>query len=435
MVVVICASSVGCRHRAYSDLYVENMASEIRDLEDQLYEYDYQYKLLEQELDSLRAQHYRMSPKPAPELGLDPQPLEFQGPDAFVPAPLGDADPAEEIDAPPAAGPSILDGSPGSSPTTPSQPAGGTEAGSSGSPSVNPPDITLPDAPAGSSEGSLPPLNYPNGSGGARNPFPADDNSASSADEFELTPEELAPPSIEPGVPMPPPTVFRGDRVDNQGVENALERNLSRIEVPTQLASSQTRDREPASLSPVREQTQDQRVVEMAFHSSLTRAANFDEDPDDDGLILVLQPLNTAGEMVPVAADLFVGVLDPSRPEGDQWISRRKYTAGEVQAKIKPIGAQQGIHLTLPWIGPDPEADRVVVFVYYTFPDDRTVVGEKTIFVNNKHGTKTVWAPRSIENPGEASAVRAAAYEQLETSERVVRPAAASSSQPAPEPR
>ena len=37
-----------------------------------------------------------------------------------------------------------------------------------------------------------------------------------------------------------------------------------------------------------------------------------DDEADDDGLYLVLQPLNESGEMVPVAADLSVVILDPS---------------------------------------------------------------------------------------------------------------------------
>ncbi len=37
--------STGCRNRAYSDLYVESMAAEIRQLEDQLYEYDNEYHI------------------------------------------------------------------------------------------------------------------------------------------------------------------------------------------------------------------------------------------------------------------------------------------------------------------------------------------------------------------------------------------------------
>src|SRR5690554_954635 len=52
-----CFALAGCHGRAYRDLYAENMAAEIRDLEDQLYEYDHQYKLLEQQVEVLRQQN------------------------------------------------------------------------------------------------------------------------------------------------------------------------------------------------------------------------------------------------------------------------------------------------------------------------------------------------------------------------------------------
>nr|MCU0710344.1 hypothetical protein [Pirellula sp.] len=51
--IVVLAQS-GCHQRAYNELYVENMASEIRLLEDRVYEYDAEYRALENELEDLR---------------------------------------------------------------------------------------------------------------------------------------------------------------------------------------------------------------------------------------------------------------------------------------------------------------------------------------------------------------------------------------------
>jgi hypothetical protein len=44
----------GCQRRAFTELYVENMASEIRTLEDIVYEYDAEYRAMERELEDLR---------------------------------------------------------------------------------------------------------------------------------------------------------------------------------------------------------------------------------------------------------------------------------------------------------------------------------------------------------------------------------------------
>ena len=49
---VICVLGTGCRQRAYTELYVENMASEIRMLEDRIYEYDAAYLEKDSEYES-----------------------------------------------------------------------------------------------------------------------------------------------------------------------------------------------------------------------------------------------------------------------------------------------------------------------------------------------------------------------------------------------
>ncbi|MCA9138772.1 MAG: hypothetical protein KDB00_18500, partial [Planctomycetales bacterium] len=86
----------GCRGRAHEDLYRAKMANEIRVLEDQLYDADYQNRVLRDELDRIRqgdvphapiddgsiyhqpnAQH---KPKPGGYDVLDPDSMPIQDP-------------------------------------------------------------------------------------------------------------------------------------------------------------------------------------------------------------------------------------------------------------------------------------------------------------------------------------------------------------------
>ncbi len=390
MLLLLFAALPGCASRAYNDLYIENMAAEIRDLEDQLYEYDHEYRILEQELQALRQQNSTLqqslpgaptAPKPhsEPYYQQDPnRPLEFYpGGSSVVPAPTGDSSSSEPQ--------SILE--PESVPAVEStDPAASAPGGQS---SVLPgpaPDATTPRSP------------FPSNS----SPNPSGDSGGDN--EFDFN--DFNPPTIEPGEPMPPPLPVVTD-ASSAGQQPSLELNLSRVEVPALLAS-QRREKSGgddlgksfapqtggATLQPAVEQVTDTRVVELVFHPSLSRAANFDDESDDDGLVLVLQPVNQRGQMVPQAADLSVVVLDPARAGDAARIGRWDYSAREVAGKIQRIGSGQGIHLTLPWNGPDPQADRVVVFARYTYENGRQVIGEKTIFVSNEQGIKTVWAPR-----------------------------------------
>ncbi len=215
-----------------------------------------------------------------------------------------------------------------------------------------------------------------------------------SFDEEGFDPDTLLPPTIEPGEPIPPPKpiMIEGLNAASTAPDVDFDLNQSRIELPAQLAGSS--NGEQATITMATEKVTDRRIVELAFHPSLSRAANFDDRADDDGLYLVLRPTNERGQMVAEAAELTIVVLDPAREGNDSRIGRWDYTAAEVKAKMQPIGSTQGIHLTLPWNGPDPSADRVIVFAKYTFENGRQVIGQKEIFVSSDGGLKSVWAPR-----------------------------------------
>lgn len=388
----MCIALGGCHNRAYNDLYIENMASEIRDLEDQLYEFDYEYRQLEHELAALRAENARLRTSDSP------APTRNNGSSAAN----SGRRPSTRESVPPQAE-SILE-----------------------------PAIELPSDL--STDDLLPPSRSNQSGTNSSDTPPTLNVPMDSGPEFDT--EDLLPPTIEPGEPMPPQQPLGAQRSsDDTFASNALELNLSRIEVPAKLASQiyavddanpddGQADRDAAEseavpfesaaavIKPAVRQVEDNRVVELAFHPTLSRAVNFDDEADDDGLYLVLQPLNESGEMVPVAADLSVVILDPSRENDEARIGRRNYSANEVKAKMQAAGVSQGIHLKLPWNGPDPQADRVLVFVRYTFPDGRQVIGEKTFFVSGEAGVRTVWAPRSSrEHENDASPVVTASYE------------------------
>lgn len=377
--IVTVVASTGCQRRAHTELYVENINARNRDLEDQLYKYDYEYRMLEQELRSLRAENAQL--RNADEGSSSARnPLRF-----FSPRPDAPTE-AEELEG-----------------------AGESESANSSS---EPPSIIESPKP-GMSSGNLPsPPSSSRGSNG-------------DAEPNDFGTEPLAPPTIDPGEAMPPPLPARGNRADNGS--DALQRNLGQVEIPALLASQSKTIEEGedsdaalieltpafggASLRAAVAELTDTRVVELAFHSSLSRAANFDDELDDDGLYLLLQPKNESGQVVPIAADLSVVVLDPARTGKSARISRRDYSANEVKSKLQLSGKHQGIHLTMPWNGPDPEADRVIVFARYTFPDGRQVIGEKTIFVSSEGGLRTVWAPRAESSGEREGSVRSASHE------------------------
>ncbi len=387
------AASVGCRNAAYSELYVENMAAEIRDLEDQLYEYDNEYHVLEQQLQALRAENQQLRQSPVSTPTAQP---------GFLPKASDTNTPRELAPRTAVPEPRNSSGMPNTSNSPKSAPVESI---------LEPPGMTGRSPEQKQQEESLPTL-------------------PSKQSTEEISPDMLDVPTIIPGTPKPPPLPVSKDFTSGESkpARNEMELNLSRIEFPAQFASGPAQ----AQLKLAAEKPSDMRIVEIAFHPTLSRAANFDDEPDDDGLYLVIQPKNVEGQMVPTPASLDIAVLDPSRDEQAARIGRWTYSAAEVKTKLQPLGSNQGIHLTLPWNGPDPGADRVIVFIRYTFPDGRQVVNDKTIFVSTPGSLKTVWVPRSFDG----SPVVTASYgqEELATPPTKVIRAPGLSDEPAPPP-
>jgi len=361
-VALLCALPVGCQRRGYTDLYVDSMATEVRDLQDQLYEYDHEYRLLEQELESLRRANNNVRSSPSgggPAALRNASPLEFLPGDS-LPVPnrtLGNA--RNDL-------PAKNEG-----PQQPTLPSIVTEPeGLRSTPRVAPEEVQP--APAGA-------------------PDIRPEKKADPSTDFDFDADEIMIPSINTGAIRPPPIAPRNLATQP---EQDLEVGLSQIELPLQLASSPFSG-SGAKITEAAEVVKDRRVVELAFHPILCRSVNFDDDEHDDGVFLVLQPRNRAGQFVPSPASLAIEIIDPGRDNETSRIGQWTYSATEVASKIHPIGSQQGIHLTLPWNGPNPKADRITVRATYTYENGRQIAASKEFFISGPGMLKTVWAPRA----------------------------------------
>ncbi|GAB5405984.1 MAG: hypothetical protein Aurels2KO_42150 [Aureliella sp.] len=399
---MITAALAGCRGRARDDIYIETMAAEIRDLEDQCYEYDYEYRRLEQENADLQRRLANAERK-------------LQS---------GDDSSSRSNNRPP----SILN-----------RDASGPS---------EPPPFIPPSSSAPTRENSIDSLPAPGASGNqpGRLPDGMDNSSDGFNDMGDVPLDDLQPPTIEFGSPSAPPVSVLQDTNPGIAPEDDLELNLARVQVPALAASHQTgidsqppsdslpSTRQPSRLIPAAPKVTDRRIVELAFHPVLSRSIDLDGKPGDDGVFLVLQPKNQLGQMVDEYAKLTVVVLDPALPEDRARIGFREYSPAEVKAKMTPIGAQAGIHLQLPWNGPNPRADRVIVFAKYTFSNEQEVIGSRDIMLTSDAQMKMVWTPRHPSG-GESAPPNQPQFAAQPPRSNVVRPAAGTGPiSPAPAP-
>ncbi len=383
---LVCSLISGCHHRAQTDVYVDSMAGEIRDLEDQLYQYDHEYRLLEQELESLRRRNAMLNSAGTANSQSEPLPLVPKKDKKSEPV-----DPPKEAPRSPA---------PSNSSTKP-----GTGSESNGAKDPQTPPSILNNNNQPFQFPNTPPSNSPSNSpSNTPENLPAPPNKISPPNQQTDTPStdlefdagDFIVPTITTGS-LAPPTLDTAAR--SESPDKDLEMSLSQIEMPSQLAGGRN---STAKITTAVQMVTDKRIVEIAFQPALSRAVSFDGDNQDDGLFLVLQPKNEQGQVVAIAGAVSIEVIDPSREGNNPVIGKWNYSPAEIEDKIQPIGSKQGIHLTLPWNGPNPKADRVIVVATYQLDNGRKVIGKKEIFLNSGTGLKTVWTPRSTRDSSPA---------------------------------
>lgn len=439
----IMLTSSGCRQRAFTELYVEHMASEIRSLEDIVYEFDAEYRTLEYEVEDLKRTNAELQAKlQLAQSARSSLPYDRSPSDNLRPAPSGS---------------SGLNIAPENSRT------GNGEANRSNRPNSNlskdietkdnssllksPPPLRLPrsqveelgnlDAP----EVIIP--KQPNPSVKPEGPGPADgiprSNGSLGAPSSLLKSETASPSSLLPGtvptpavptpaVPLPsitpsateavtptkelellPPTFDKSSTLPPSDKPVRTKEPLQRpapAGLPHEVSDAVLKERkievpsvpviQKASASiPVGATTpEDPRVREIDFHPTLCRGLNLDGKPGDEGLYLVLVPRNASQQFVATAGTLTIVAEETSRDGEPVRVGRWEMSDEQLQDLLEPIGAAQGFHVKLPWQGKIPATSSIDVYVRFACTDGTTMVNRKQIHLRTSNTAPSAWTPR-----------------------------------------
>lgn len=138
----------------------------------------------------------------------------------------------------------------------------------------------------------------------------------------------------------------------------------------------------------------DRRVREIDWHPVLCRARNTDGKPGDDGLYLVLIPRNTHGEFVPEVGNLTLVVEETLADGSVSRVGRWEYTIDEVRDLFEQIGSAPGIHVAVDWQEHTPTGSQVDVYAKLTMEDGTTMVNRRTISLKRFANGSSTWTPR-----------------------------------------
>ncbi len=187
---------------------------------------------------------------------------------------------------------------------------------------------------------------------------------------------EVAPRSQSPAPPPMPP---------RSSAKPGGRKSSTDVEVPTRILSL-----EPA----------DPRVTHIFVNPLLTGGSDFDRQPGDDGIVVVIEPRNRDDAFVPLAGPITVLVLDPAKtPEQGRILARWEIPANEAQQTLRNSPTVRGIQLRLPWSATPPQTSRLQLHVRYLTVDNRDLRAERDLFITLPGQFSQRWTPRAATRP------------------------------------
>ena len=415
MVLLFAVCAIGCRGPAQREVYSARMANEIRVLEDQLYDADYQNRVLQDELQRVKAAcetRDEVPAKPRSSLGSlfqsqdAPTTLPYGPPTDTVPlsdhrAPLHDLPPPIIDDgsyhSEPLATPEYVPYDSGSAPEysdTIPPPTVVDEAAPLAAPAFAPYGPDAESIPSGSgtreadpNSGKLPePIGRePSGENGITLPAPRTPAQRPPA-PIPLPPDAPEPPrnpnpiihDVEPGTIKPP--AFPGaDPGGPDGRVNVPELDALRYSKPTvqQVALPN----------------------HIRLHTSLSGGHQFDRDDEVDGLYVVVNVVDENGRTLnlnnyDIQAGMTIVALDPKLDPNASRIGRWEFTPEEVSKFIRSIPVA-GLHVPVKWQQIEPIGDEIVVYVRLQ-TDGEEMQCQGTVKLNQA-AAMAKWMPRGGE--------------------------------------
>lgn len=139
----------------------------------------------------------------------------------------------------------------------------------------------------------------------------------------------------------------------------------------------------------------DQRVVAIDLNARRTGGIELDGIPGDDGISVLIEPRNAAGQFVAKPAAISIVLLDPLQRDDQARFARWDFDLSAAQRMMKPQGSDRGLHVQVPWTETPPTTDRLHLFVRYSTEDGRVLESDREIVLRLPGMVADRWTPRA----------------------------------------
>jgi hypothetical protein len=147
----------------------------------------------------------------------------------------------------------------------------------------------------------------------------------------------------------------------------------------------------PATSAPVH----DAEVLRIVLNRQLTGGYDRDGVPGDDGILVVIEPQNRAGQFVPVAGPVSLTLTDPRAHDSSELIAAWRLTEEQAAVKLRRSLLGRGLHLELPWPDAPPTTNMLKLTVNFTTVDGRKLLAMRDLTIEPPRSISSRWTPVS----------------------------------------
>jgi hypothetical protein len=126
----------------------------------------------------------------------------------------------------------------------------------------------------------------------------------------------------------------------------------------------------------------DPTVTSVTLNMAETHGLDADGQPGHEALSVVVEPRNTAGEIVPSPAEISIVVLDPAQQGPAARVARWNFSPDEAQEHVRADGPATGLHFELAWPDRAPSNKTLMLFVRYTLANREQFVIDQEIEID-----------------------------------------------------
>lgn len=133
-------------------------------------------------------------------------------------------------------------------------------------------------------------------------------------------------------------------------------------------------------------------VSEITLNRLLTGGHNKDGRFGDEGLLVVVEPRDVTGQVVPVPGRISFVLLDPACRGRAARVARWDFSEAEVQRRFRQGVFGKGLRFELPWPNRPPQHGQLKLYVRMTLPDGQQLAADKAVTIDLRPRDSHEWA-------------------------------------------